>query len=363
MDSLSGKPRVRVSAVLDYPFAPPLPDGSVVEVAPGILWARMPMPMALDHINVYLLHEEDGWTLVDTGLNLASTRELWEKIIETQLGGLPVKRLVCTHCHYDHAGVAAWLSEKYQIPLLMTYGEYFMMRGLMGPPPDPLPPDLLDFYQRAGMGEVAVQTMFATLRKDPFMPPIPTSYQRIRNGDSLRIGTREWVVVIGEGHSPEHACLYNASDRLLIAGDQLLPRISSNVMLSPVEPEGNPLKLWLQSLDRLSQLAADTLVLPSHQSVYRGLHARVDELHAHHRQQFDLICTELGQSQGATAMALMQVQFPKVRHAMDQLMGLGETLAHLSWLLREGLINRVLDDDGCHQFSLMPLTLEAQIES
>ena len=362
MASTPSESRLRATATLDYPFEPPAADGMVVEVAPGILWARMPMPMALDHINVYLLREDDGWTLVDTGLNLERTRELWELIVATRLEGLPVKRLVCTHCHYDHAGVAAWLCERYQIPLLMTYGEYFMLRGLMGPPPDPLPASLLGFYQRAGMGEAQVQRMYAALRRDPYMPPVPQSYQRLRAGDVLTIGARDWQVVIGEGHSPEHACLYNASDRILIAGDQLLPRISSNVLVSSVEPEANPLRLWLASLDRLDQLAADTLVLPSHQSVFRGLHARVEELHAHHRQQFELLRVELGQRNTATAFELMQVQFPKLRHAMDELMGLGETLAHLSWLRYEGLISRVLDDDGCHRFSLMSPPMGVSIE-
>lgn len=346
--------RQRASAALDYPFAAPAPDGAVVEVASGILWARMPMPMALDHINVYLLRDDDGWTLVDTGLNTARTRELWEQIVATQLQGLPLKRLICTHCHYDHAGVAAWLCERFGVTLLMTYGEYYMLRSLMGPPPDPLPPTLLNFYRRAGMDEAQTERMFSSLRKDPFMPPVPPSYQRLRAGDTLRIGARDWQVVVGEGHSPEHACLYSASDHILIAGDQLLPRISSNVLVSPIEPEANPLQLWLASLDRLDRLSPDTLVLPSHQSVFRGLRARVQELYDHHQQQFALLQDELGRRDAATALELMQVQFPKLRHAMDELMGLGETIAHLSWLRHEGLLFRVLDDDGCHRFRLTP---------
>ncbi len=344
--------RLRASAALDYPFTAPTSDGAVVEVAPGILWARMPMPMSLDHINVYLLREDDGWTLVDTGLNTERTRALWELIAAERLDGLPVKRLVCTHCHYDHAGQAAWISERFDVPLLMTYGEYFMLRGLMGPPPDPLPPSQMAFYRRAGMADARTEAIFDAFRRDPFMPPVPPAYQRLRGGDVLRIGARDWQVVIGEGHSPEHACLYNAADRILIAGDQLLPRISSNVLVSPVEPEANPLQLWLESLDRLDRLAPDTLVLPSHQSVFRGLHARVEELHAHHQQQFEVLRAELARRGPATAFELMQVQFPKLRHAVDEMMALGETIAHLSWLRHDGGVRRVLDDDGCHRFSL-----------
>lgn len=345
--------RLHASAPLQYPFEPPTPDGAVCEVAPGILWARMPMPMALDHINVYLLQDADGWTVVDTGLNIAQGRTLWEQIVANQLGGQPIRRLVCTHGHYDHAGLAAWITERFGVPLLMTYGEYFMIRGFMSPPPDPLPAVQLDFYRRAGMADEQTDRMFAALRRDPFMPPVPASYQRLREGDTLRIGVHDWQVVIGEGHSPEHACLYNASQRILIAGDQLLPRITSNVLVTPIEPEANPLQLWLASLDRLDRLAPDTLVLPSHQNVFRGLHARVQELHAHHQQQFDLLRGELQQRGAATALELMQVQFPKRRHAADDLMALGETIAHLSWLRHEGQIRRVLDDDGCYRFSLV----------
>jgi glyoxylase-like metal-dependent hydrolase (beta-lactamase superfamily II) len=360
--ALRRPPRLRASASLEYPFTPPSADGlSAVEVAAGILWLRQPMPMALDHINVYLLRDRDAqgdcWTLVDTGLNTRRSREVWEVIAQRHLVGLPIRRLICTHSHYDHSGLADWIGERFGAPMFMTHGEYFLMRGLMGsPPPDPLPASDMLFYRRAGMGEAQVEAMFAELRRDPFMPPVPGSYQRLRDGDRLRIGERDWQVVVGEGHSPEHACLYSASERtaecILISGDQLLPRITSNVLVSSIEPEANPLQLWLASLDRLDRLAPDTLVLPSHERVFRGLHARVEELRAHHRQQFELLRAELARSGAATALELMQVQFPRLRHAADELMALGETLAHLSWLRHEGEVRRVLDDDGCHRFSL-----------
>ena len=242
--------------------------------------------------------------------------------------------------------------ERFGATLLMTYGEYFMLRGFSGPPPDPLPPTHQVFYERAGMKPAQVEQMFGALRRDPFTPPVPPAYQRLRDGDMLRIGQRDWQVVVGEGHSPEHACLYNASERILIAGDQLLPRITSNVLITPIEPEANPLQLWLASLDRLARLADDTLVLPSHQNVFSGLHARVAELHAHHQQQFDLLCAALRRCGSATAHELMQVQFPKRRHPMDDLLAMGEALAHLSWLRHAGRVRRVLDDDGCHRFAL-----------
>lgn len=342
--------RLRATAALEYPFAPPPADGTAVEVAPGILWLRQPMPMALDHINVYLLRDGDGWTLVDTGLNTARSQQLWEEVIATQLQGLPLKRLICTHSHYDHAGLAAWLVQRYQIPLLMSYGEYFMMRGL-SMPPEPLPESHARFYREAGMPQEMVMRMFDALRRDPFMPEVPSSYERIRDGEVIRVGERDWRVVVGEGHSPEHACLYSDADRILLAGDQLLPRITSNVLVTPIEPEANPLQLWLASLDRLDHLAPDTLVLPSHQGVFKGLHARVKELHAHHEQQFELLMAALDDLGPATAFELMQRQFPKRRHPVDDMMALGETIAHLSFLRYQGRLRRVLDEDGCHRFS------------
>jgi glyoxylase-like metal-dependent hydrolase (beta-lactamase superfamily II) len=335
-----------------FPFAPPQPDGELVAVAPGVFWARMPMPMQLDHINVYLLRDTDGWFIVDTGLNLPTSRALWEAIVERHFDGLPLKGVICTHFHYDHAGLSAWLTERFEVPLYMTHGEYFTMRTLAGPPPEPLPDSLLKFYLRAGMPRARIEEMFAKLRRDPFMPPHPRAFIRLREGQVLTIGGRDWRVVIGEGHSPEHACLYCAADRLLIAGDQLLPRITSNVLVSDIEPEANPLKLWLDSLDRLALLAPDTLVLPSHERVFRGLLPRVAELHAHHQQQFDIVRSHLREAGAATAFETNARLFPRVLSAVEHMMALGETIAHLSWLRYSGQVRRVLDDDGLYRFSL-----------
>lgn len=234
----------------------------------------------------------------------------------------------------------------------MTHGEYFTMRTLAGPPSEPLLEALLTFYLRAGMPRERVEEMFAKLRRDPFMPPHPNAFNRLREGQVLAIDGRDWQVVIGEGHSPEHACLYCATDRLLIAGDQLLPRITSNVLVSDIEPEANPLKLWIDSLDRLASLAPDTLVLPSHERVFRGLRPRVAELHAHHALQFDIVRKHLRESGSATAFETKAKLFPRVLSAVEDMMALGESIAHLSWLRYSGEVRRVLDDDGLYRFSL-----------
>lgn len=338
MDSAAAQKRLKPEGGLDYPFEPPRPDGSHVEIAPGLWWLRMPMPMTLDHINVYLLRDGEGWALVDTGLGIAATFALWEEIFTNKLAGQLLTRVICTHCHYDHAGAAAWLQERFGVPLYMTYGEYMMMRALMGPLPDPLPPSHRDFYARAGILDEELDVMVDAMRKDPFLPRIPSCYRRMRAGDLLQIGERQWQVVLGEGHSPEHACLYCAADGILLAGDQVLPRITSNVMVGPIEPEANPLKDWIDSLHRLRSLPADTLVLPSHQGVFYGLHERLDQIQAHHEHQFVQIKAHLAEAGQAAAAELMRVLFPKLRSPVDRLMALGETIAHLNLLKQAGAL-------------------------
>ena len=337
--------RRKPESKLRYPIEPPPSDGTLVEIVPGLLWARVPMPMSLDHINCYLLRDSfegrDGWAVVDTGLGIPRTHEVWEKIFGETLAGQPMTRLICTHCHYDHAGAARWMQERFDVPLLMTYGEFMMLRGLMGPPPDPLPDMHRLFYERAGVSDEQLDEMVGAMRKDPFMPQAPFNYQRLRAGQVLTIGEREWRVIVGEGHSPEHACLYNARDGLLIAGDQLLPRITSNVMVSPMEPEGNPLQVWLESTLRLAELPADTLVLPSHQGVFLGVRERAHEVVTHHEQQFDQLRAHLATVSGASARELMLVLFTRLRGPVDHLMALGETIAHLNQLLAAGELQRV----------------------
>lgn len=346
----AARERVPAASTLAYPLRPPAPDGSVVEVAPGVLWARMPMPMALDHINVYMLRGERGWTLVDTGLDTPTTRELWQHIVATQLGGLPVEALVCTHWHHDHASLAAWLTQHYDVPLYMTHGEFYVLQAFAQPAPDAPAPERQRFYQRSGMPAERLERMFGGVRRGGLTLHAPHAFRRLRAGDELAIGARRWHVVIGEGHSPEHACLYDADARLLLAGDQLLPRITSNVMVTDREPDANPLKLWLDSLDRLDQLASDTLVLPSHQEIFRGVHVRTQELREHHWQELDVVRGHLHEHGPCSAFEVMQVLFPKLRGPFDEIMALGETIAHLSWLCHAGEFTRALDAAGVYRY-------------
>ena len=339
---------------LDFPLAPPRPDGTVVEVTEGLLWARMPMPMGLDHINVYLIRDGAGWLAVDTGLALPHTRELWEHLVSTALGGAPLTGLLCTHFHYDHAGLAAWMQERFDIPLWMTLGEFHTLRTLWAPSPAQIPAHQARYYHRAGLPAERAQALFDTLRQDRFVSTAPATFRRVRQGDVMTIDGRPWQVLVGEGHSPEHACLFDAERRLLVAGDQLLPRISSNLMVSSTEPEADPLQRWFLSLDRLDTLPEDTLVLPSHDEVFRGVHRRTRMLRWHHQRTLDRLAERLMQGRaegGCTAVQAMAALYPRLRGPMDEILALGETLAHLNWFLAQGRIARTLDDQGIHRYA------------
>lgn len=330
----------------EQPFTPPPRDGSVVPVADGILWARMPMPMALDHINVYLLRGATGWTAVDTGLNTDDGRACWEHIAREHLDGLPIEALICTHFHYDHAGLAPWFCERFNVPLYMTLGEFMTMRVANAPRPAEPAPTTHRFYHAAGMPAEQAARIFDALRADPFIPPPMPHYRRLRGGQLLTIGARRWQIIIGEGHSPEHACLYCEEDGLLIAGDQLLPGISSNVMVTDMEPDGNPLQGWFDALDRLDACRAGTLVLPSHQNLFIGVQRRTGALRAHHVHEFGVLLACLERRGGCSAHQAMGELFPKLRYPVDSMLALGETLAHLAWLRQCGRVAYRLDQDG-----------------
>ncbi|GAA0796175.1 MBL fold metallo-hydrolase [Marinobacterium sediminicola] len=342
--------KVAEKDALEYPHQPPQDSGEVVEVADGVYWARIAMPMALDHINVYLLADDDGWYLVDTGLNTQASRDSWQALSERHFSGKPLKGIICTHFHYDHAGLASWLMKEFSAPLYMTHGEYFTMRALASSDTTIKEDSQREFFLRTGMPLERFERMLGSHRRDPFIPEFPASFIRLRDGDELTIKGRQWRVVVGEGHSPEHACLYAEDDRILLAGDQVLPGISSNVLVSDVEPEADPLKLWMSSLDRLKTLAEDTLVLPAHGLVFRGLHTRVDQLHAHHQRQLDVLMGPARQGESFTAWEAMSWLFTRELNSIELMLAQGETLAHLNYLCRTGQLLRQRGEDGMDRY-------------
>lgn len=331
-----------------YPLAhePQSGDGSAVEVAPGVLWLRMPLAGPLRWINVWALADGVGWTIVDTGVLSPETIEAWQSAFKTVLRNKPVTRVIVTHMHPDHCGMSGWLVERFAAPLWMSRLEYLTCRLMAADTGRNAPPEGIDFLHGAGWDSAFIEhyrTKFGFFGKQIY--PLPPMYRRIVDEERIMIGTREWVVAMGNGHSPEHACLYCPEQKLLISGDQVLPRISSNVSVYPTEPEANPLHDWLTSLVRLkSRLPDDVLVLPSHNSPFLGLHSRLDALLEHHRHGLAQLLDLLSEPQRVVDVFKVLFKRPITPDIMH--MATGEAVAHLNYLVFSKQASRERDSSG-----------------
>ncbi|HWH21788.1 MAG TPA: MBL fold metallo-hydrolase [Allosphingosinicella sp.] len=335
---------------LHYPFGRDGPGAvNLREVAPGLRWARLPVPGSLKHINVWLLEDGEGVALVDTGLDISPCREAWEALFEGPLQGRSVTRIVCTHFHPDHIGLAGWLTERFRVPLWMTREEWLFARMLTADVRDAPPPEAFAYWRAAGWDEGRIEAEAAKGwgRFSSVVSAMPVSFVRIREGDVVRIGDRHWDVLIGNGHSPEHACLVDRAGGVMIAGDQVLPRITSNVSLSLSEPEANPLGDWLSSIAKLKTLPDDLLVLPSHGEPFTGLHARLDALDEGHRGRLAALVAHLEEPR--RAVDCFSILFG--RKIDDGSFGLatGEAMAHLRHLEVTGRARREVRD-GLHWY-------------
>jgi glyoxylase-like metal-dependent hydrolase (beta-lactamase superfamily II) len=331
---------------LEYPFDDHPEPGEVMEVATDVFWVRMPMPGRLDHINVWLLRDYDGWTIVDTGLNRDDIKEWWEAIFAKYLDGKPVTRVFSTHLHGDHTGLAGWLVQRWDVELWMSRADFVMCKLMAADGPSDLPEDALRFYRRAGFSEERLteyKRRFGSFGAS--ISALPTGFRRVSDGDYVDIGGREWRVVVGRGHAPEHVCLYCPELRTLIAGDQILPRITPNVSVNPTEPHANPLKEWLTSCDHLRDiLPSNLLVLPAHQRLYYGLHERLTALIAHHENAlsklYDL-CDEPMRS-----VDVFPAIFKSTITDHTFFMATGESIAHINCALDRRMLTVEEDDDG-----------------
>ncbi|HLO75252.1 MAG TPA: MBL fold metallo-hydrolase [Magnetospirillum sp.] len=329
---------------LDHPFAtPPGPDAAI-EVAPGIHWLRLPLPFALDHVNVWLLKDGDGWVVVDTGVDDPATRAAWENA----LAGKRVTRLICTHFHPDHMGLAGWLGERHGVALTATLGEWSFGRMLTLEVGPDYADNQIEHYRRAGFGPDLLEGVRGRVGSyRGRVSPLPPFINTIKDGSRLSIDGRDWRVVVGQGHAPEHACLWCPDAGVLISGDQILPRISPIVGVWPQQPDDDPLGDFLASLDMLKTLPADTLVLPSHGLPFRGLHLRADELLHHHAQRLDRLRAA---ATPATALELSRALFRRELDAQQMGFAAGETLSHANHLVELREWRRDCRDDGVWLF-------------
>lgn len=341
MDGFEGKTE---RARYDYPFAEPPAVGATLEVAPGVRWVRMPLPFSLKWINLWLIEDGDGWTVVDTGIPNSETKAHWRTIFENELGGRPIKRVIVTHMHPDHIGLAGWMTRKWQCELWITRLEYIQCRMLVADTGREAPQAGIDFFRAAGWAQEDLDRYverFGGFGKA--VSQLPDSFRRLSDGQEILIGERTWRIVTGCGHSPDHACLWQPDLNVFISGDQILPRISSNVSVFPTEPEANPLQDWLDSCAKLKGIVpADVLTLPSHNEPFRGAHKRLDALIEGHEKGMTRLLTRLEEPK--RALDLFPALFFRPIDKDSLGMATGETIAHLNCLKARGLVTSVLND-------------------
>ncbi|WP_066455952.1 MBL fold metallo-hydrolase [Castellaniella caeni] len=348
---------------LDYPWGTTLPEpGQAQVLADGVRWLRMPLPFALDHINLWLLRDHidgrDGWTVVDCGIDRAEVRACWETAFEQALDGLPVLRVIVTHMHPDHVGLAHWLCARWQAPLWMSMADFALARLWAGASvadtavegSGPAGAAAARHFARHGLVDPEAQALISK-RHDYYarlVPDVPPRFHRLLDRQEVQIGGRAWHVIVGYGHAPEHVSLWCPTLDVLISGDMVLPRISTNVSVFDLEPEANPLPLYLDSLTAYDVLPEDALVLPSHGRPFKGLHQRIAQQQAHHAQR--LAEVQAACVQPRSAFDLLPVLFHR-KLDMHQLgFAMGEAIAHLHALYFQGALTRSVDADGVYRF-------------
>lgn len=362
--SPSAKPAAAPDPGLSFPLQAQLPaPGTAIEVAPGVFWLRMGLPFSLNHINLWLLRDrlphphlagawQDGWTAVDCGIDNPATRQAWLQVEGQVLQGLPILRVLVTHMHPDHMGLAHWLCERWQAPLWMSTSEYqsalLACSGLSNFGGDPT----VQFFAAHGWNkpeDLAVVTSRVGYYTS-MVPEVPRAYVRLMAGAQVRIGERQWTCIAGHGHSPEHMALHDAAHGVLISGDMLLPSISTNVSVYAMEPDGNPLQHFLDSLERMAHLPDETLVLPSHGRPFRGVATRLAQLRSHHAERLDELVQACSQ-QALSAHDVLPLIFKRTLDVHQTTFAMGEAVAHLNLLRLSGRLQRQRGPDGVYRFT------------
>ncbi len=335
------------AAPLAYPVAEPPEAGTAVELAEGVLWLRLPLPMKLDHVNCYAFRDPDGWTIVDTGFDSRRCRAAWQAALGGPLNGVPVRRVLVTHHHPDHIGLAGWFQAEHGAELLTTRTAWLMARMLtLDEQPSPVP-ETLNFWRSAGMAPELIEKR-RTERPFNFsdvVAHLPLGFRRIREGDSIRLGGRDWDIRIGNGHAPEHATLWSRDGELVIGGDQLLPTISPNLGVYATEPDADPVGEWLEACERLRPHATESqLVLPGHKLPFTGLPERMRQLIDNHHGALGRLIELLKDPH--IAVDCFATLFMRKIGPDEYGLALVETMAHLNHLRKLGKADRKRRGDG-----------------
>lgn len=335
--------------MLDFVWPAPPTNGEVIEVSPGLLWARLPLPFRLNHVNVWLLEEDDGWTVIDTGCATPELFAIWDTLLAGPMRGLPVRRVIATHGHVDHIGLSGWLVERFGAEFIGTFGEWMWARVSHMPDVPGADSAYHAYLRRHGVEDDFAAEMVA--RRQNYIDlstPIPSTITEIRDGQMITFGRRDWQVIVTRGHTFEHSAFYNEQTGILIAGDHLLPTISPVIAVYEMVPNADPLGDYLKSFSQFDAIPDATLVLPSHGLPYRGIHQRIDALREHHRERLEATAAFL--SVPRTAIALSRLMFPRVEGPDNTGFALGETLAHVNCLLQRGEVEETTDAEGRSRF-------------
>lgn len=332
---------------LAFPFSSPPEPGETIEVASGILWTRIPLPFRLDHVNVYIIDDGDGWAILDTGVDTDRTRAIWEKLVAGPLAGRRLTRLIVTHFHPDHIGLAGWMAERFGLPLVTSQTSYLSCANISLSPGALDAEPYRDFYLRHGLDpdttNIVATQGHSYLRMVSGLPP---TFSRIVAGDTLAIGGRTFTVLTGDGHAPEQVMLYCEPERLLFAADQVLAVITPNVSVWAVDPSGNPLGLYLRSLRSLTGgVRAETFVLPGHQLPFYGLHHRVSELIVHHEDRCAMIA-DACRTAPRSAADLVPVVFRRTLDPHQLSFAFSEVLAHVNHMRADGRLQWAASRNG-----------------
>jgi glyoxylase-like metal-dependent hydrolase (beta-lactamase superfamily II) len=336
---------------LTFPFpAPPVP-GDLIDVAPGLRWLRLPLPYRLDHVNIYLIENAGGWTAVDTGLGTEESKRIWEDVLAGPLYDQALKSLIVSHYHPDHVGLAGWLCERFGLTMAMPRPEYLLSLVLQHAPGDYGSEVYRPFYRRHGLDAEATEIVLSRgheyLRRTT---GVPASYHRIKHGDTLPIGGRDFKVVTGGGHALEQAMLYRPEENLFLAADQVIARISPNVSVHPMEADLDALGIYLASLKAIkAAVGRDVLVLPGHGLPFYGLHDRIEELISHHAER----CGAIAMACKTASLSVAEIVphlFTRILDAHQTGFAFGEVLAHVNHMLGRGELRLETDRDGVDRY-------------
>jgi glyoxylase-like metal-dependent hydrolase (beta-lactamase superfamily II) len=334
-ESLPSDPRKIRYVDVDAPKS-----GELVEIAPNICWARIPLPIDLNHINVWLIDIGHHYVVVDTGMTPQMCKGAWEQLEQHVLKHKPIGGIFITHAHPDHIGLAQWLQERYSVDAWMSEDTLNLARAVYVERA-PRAEDTETFLRTHGVVEIdALKPMFAPERFSRMSSGLPRVERFVADDDVLQWGPTAWQALRTDGHAEGHLCLYEAARNVLISGDQVLPTISSNISVMLQQRDQNPLHSYLQSLDRLRQLRADTLVLPSHGKPFIGLRARIDDLQEHHQEQLTKLLDACATPK--TAYELLPIMFRRELAGMHFFLALGEAVAHLEYLAQSHKLERVV---------------------